>query len=173
MEVTCTWCGIKFNKKPSKVYRHNFCGRTCFAEYKGRNNLHVVCERCGKAFTKWSCNKSARNFCSRKCNLKMLNEELNPTRMNPATKTKLRYARLGKGMGKTYTKTFGVHTHRIVAMQMLGRELRAGEVVHHIDGNKRNNAAENLMVFCSQAEHVKWHAKNAMKGGGAGEVHST
>lgn len=35
----------------------------------------------------------------------------------------------------------------MVAERMLGRKLKPGEVVHHIDGNKRNNAPENLMVF--------------------------
>jgi hypothetical protein len=89
-----------------------------------------------------------------------LNEELNPTRMNPQTREKLRTARLGTGEGKTYEKDHGRHTHRIVAEQMLGRALRPGEVVHHIDGNKRNNAPENLRVFASQAEHIRWHIQN-------------
>ena len=50
-------------------------------------------------------------------------------------------------------------TLRVVAEQLLGRPLRPGEVVHHIDGNKRNNRSENLRVFSSQAEHAKFHAE--------------
>lgn len=72
---------------------------------------------------------------------------------------KLREARLGKGKGESYEKTYGRHTHRIVAEQILGRPLRPGEVVHHIDGNKRNNGPENLMLFDSQEKHAEWHAK--------------
>jgi len=79
--------------------------------------------------------------------------------MTAGTREKLRQSRLGTGQGKTYAKRFGRHEHRIVAEQMLGRPLRPGEVVHHIDGNKRNNAPENLMVFASQAEHALWHKK--------------
>ena len=49
-----------------------------------------------------------------------LNRVLNPDRMNFATRAKLSAARRGTGSGKTYTKSFGVHTHRIVAARMLG-----------------------------------------------------
>lgn len=90
--------------------------------------------------------------------MKTINEELNGTRMTKEVRAKLRQARLGTGEGKTYTKTYGRHTHRIVAEKMLGRKLRKGEVVHHIDGNKRNNDPSNLIVFKTQADHVRYHA---------------
>ena len=35
--------------------------------------------------------------------------------------------------------------------------LKAGEVVHHIDGDQSNNRLENLMVFASQADHIRHH----------------
>ena len=81
------------------------------------------------------------------------------------TRMKLRRARLGSGEGVTYSKYFGVHEHRVVAEQMLGRHLRVGEVVHHVDGDKRNNLPENLVVFKSQKEHAAYHA--ALKRGDA------
>ena len=42
--------------------------------------------------------------------------------------------------------------HRFVAEQMLGRPLTSEEAVHHIDGNRLNNAPENLVVMTRQ-EH--------------------
>lgn len=49
--------------------------------------------------------------------------------------------------------------HRIVMENHIGRKLTKLEVVHHIDGDRSNNAIENLMLFATQAEHLKHHAK--------------
>lgn len=54
---------------------------------------------------------------------------------------------------------------------------KKGEVVHHIDRDKRNNAPENLEVFSSQKEHALLHQKEGdafktrtpKKGGGAND----
>ena len=73
------------------------------------------------------------------------------------TRAKLRATHLNTGEGKSYSKLYGRHEHRVVAEQMLGRKLKLGEVVHHIDGNKRNCDPENLMIFSCQAEHLEWH----------------
>ena len=63
-----------------------------------------------------------------------------------------------RGEGKTYTKRLGKHEHRLVAEEKLGRPLRKEEVVHHIDGDYKNNDPNNLMVLPSQREHVKLHS---------------
>jgi hypothetical protein len=49
--------------------------------------------------------------------------------------------------------------HRYVAEKALGRSLKNGEVVHHIDFNKLNNEPTNL-VICNQTYHMLVHARS-------------
>jgi len=50
--------------------------------------------------------------------------------------------------------------HRIIAERAIGRKLRAGEVVHHIDCNRANNRNDNLLV-CDTNYHAALHARMA------------
>ena len=49
------------------------------------------------------------------------------------------------------------YEHRVVAEQKLGRRLVDGEIVHHVDHDKTNNAPENLEVKAGIAEHNLEH----------------
>jgi len=74
---------------------------------------------------------------------------------------------------KTYTDSKGykrstkddVPVHRKVAETKLGRKLIPGEVVHHKDRNKQNNAPNNLHVFKNQKAHDLAHKIDAKKFG--------
>jgi len=46
------------------------------------------------------------------------------------------------------------YEHRAVAAWRLGRPLRPGEVVHHLDGDPTNNHPDNLVVLPSQRHHA-------------------
>ena len=50
-----------------------------------------------------------------------------------------------------------VPKHRLVMEAHIGRKLTSKEVVHHIDGNKRNNDKSNLMLFKNNSEHLEHH----------------
>ena len=50
-----------------------------------------------------------------------------------------------------------VDLHVLKMTQKIGRPLNKGEVVHHIDGNPKNNNISNLMLLSSQAEHMRIH----------------
>lgn len=132
-----------------------------------KTSVKVICDTCGIEFDRWPSCVKPHNFCCRKCakaftgpRMTQYNIDHNPEAMTESRRASCRKAKLDKGSGTTYTKTYGRHTHRIVAEQILGRPLKPGEVVHHIDRNKRNNNPDNLMVFASQADHAKWHKEH-------------
>lgn len=52
------------------------------------------------------------------------------------------------------------YEHRLVAEKKLGRKLRRGEIVHHKDGDKANNAARNIEVLPTIHHHRREHAGN-------------
>jgi hypothetical protein len=49
-----------------------------------------------------------------------------------------------------------ISEHRYVMNNLFGRELFPSEIVHHVDGNKRNNDPSNLIII-SQSEHASIH----------------
>jgi hypothetical protein len=53
------------------------------------------------------------------------------------------------------TKAGYVLEHRLVVEQTLGRLLARHEVVHHIDANPENNDLANLIVFQTNADHLR------------------
>ncbi len=138
--------------------------------------IDVICTYCGKSFKAY--NSSKRKYCSKDCNyrgqsrefnpdgyilrplLTKMNKEINHLRMTPDIKAKLTLLRMGTGLKKSYLKLNGRHLHRQIAEMILGRTLKKGEIVHHKDGNKRNNNPENIVVMPSQREHASLHYKD-------------
>ena len=53
-----------------------------------------------------------------------------------------------------------VREHILVMEQKLGRYLKEGEEVHHINHIKHDNRIENLMLFENHSEHVKFEYKS-------------
>lgn len=145
-KYSCDFCGKEFERYSCymKGKKHKFCSRGCLAAFSNKE----------KNPTGYLSLKSYDNMAA---NFSKLARKLNPTRMTPEVRQKIREAHLHND-GKSYSKYYGRHEHRVVAEQMLGRVLNPAEVVHHIDGNPRNNEPENLFVFSSQKEHAEHHA---------------
>jgi hypothetical protein len=141
-KMTCDCCGVTFSKRTTQINKHNFC--------------------CRNHFYRWNAERIS-NY----------NSTDNPmNKPGGVMESRLRRGEALRGCGekKTYRKFLGTHEHRRVAESTLGRPLRKGEVVHHIDGDKFNNAPENLLVMPSQAEHARLHAVESALGHRVGKA---
>lgn len=136
----------------------------------------TVCDTCGKTFSKLAIEMSEHNFCCREhfylWNSRRVSE-YNRTENPMNHKGGVMSSRLKRGemlrdtgKGKSYRKYLGRHEHRVIAELMLGRPLRKGEIVHHNDGDYRNNNPDNLAVLSSQSEHCRIHEFGKKKKGG-------
>ncbi len=134
----------------------------------------VRCQECGKTYLKMENQIRESNFCCkahlRSWNSRKMSEynRLSNPMNQPGgvLESRIKRGRIlrGRGEGKTYPKLLGQHEHRQIVEMLLGRPLKAGEVVHHLDGNKRNNDPENLVVLPSQSAHCKAHEFGKKKG---------
>lgn len=137
---------------------------------------HWKCDHCGENFTKvrnGKYNPDAKSYC-KKCISKIGVNKL-ASLAGYASKVKNKFDPkvgsivIGKDgypeiyIGKNYPFREGGYTHireHIYVMEIhLGRKLEKGEIVHHIDGDKRNNHLENLYLT-NVAEHNKLHAQS-------------
>lgn len=123
-------------------------------------------------------------YCSRKCAGKDrsekpwkysgVNSHMYGKVFSIETRKKISEARKGKRIGENHTNWKGGRCvsggkvwikitsngsrleHTLKAEKVLGRRLRKGEHVHHIDGNKLNNNNSNLLI-CSNSYHQSLH----------------
>lgn len=52
---------------------------------------------------------------------------------------------------------YGRLNSRIIAENVLGRELKKREIIHHINENPADDRPENLFLFRHPRAHMKWH----------------
>lgn len=57
-----------------------------------------------------------------------------------------------KGNGKT------IFLHRMIMEHELGRKLTSDDIVHHVDGDRKNNNPENLSLE-TRSTHMKHHCE--------------
>lgn len=106
----------------------------------GINTVHaerfmVVCDRCGKEYMihRKRYRVSSTHYCSTACYLSdRKNEHYRPHRN-------------------------GQREARRIMAKHIGRPLTTGEIVHHIDSNCNNNTLDNLILFPTNAAHIKFH----------------
>jgi hypothetical protein len=119
---------------------------------KHRNKITLVCRQCKNPFEVWPNRIRRENpkFCSMKCrNIAWSNGNHPSYRGKPHMSHGYWFLRLPGQRRATAV-------HRIVAEKKLGRKLRIGEVVHHINAIKTDNEPENITIFTISG-HIKHH----------------
>lgn len=139
IHLACETCSVIVRRYQSQLKTHTFCGRRCQALWQ-QNGTQLFCAYCDAEFYRrygeQDIGERVNQFCSRECYSEF---------------------RIANMKVDTYPKHGAIHRHRIVAENRLGRPLRAGEVVHHIDLDKHNCEPVNLMVFQNQSLHMLCH----------------
>lgn len=144
---TCIICGKEFKQYASnyKTNTPKYCSRMCY-HISTRKDRSCTCENCGKIFNK-KCAKEKRRFCSNDC----FAEWKRKRERNITTgKDGYRYIWLSDGTA--------IKEHIYVMEKHLGRKLKRGECVHHIDRNRSNNSISNLCLM-TIGEHSRLHRR--------------
>jgi hypothetical protein len=139
----CEECQNEFQPSDSTK---RFCSRTCAMESRRKKRKRQNCERCDKPLS--GALKSTVRFCSHACAMARPHHE-NWGRVLPngsKRRTHFGYVQI-KVDGKWMLE------HRHVMQEKLGRILLRTEHVHHVDGNKANNAPENLEMWKKRHPH--------------------
>lgn len=131
---------------------------------KRKDGLQTTCKLCIKTvYGKWlSCSKCNSQFFIKHRNVRKRKEYLckecikeNLIKRNKARSSEFILTEKGYEYVRDLNESHGYKlNHRKVMSEYLKRELLEEEVVHHIDGNKRNNSIENLFLT-----NCKGHAK--------------
>lgn len=145
MNKKCLYCKKEF---VSRFEKAKFCGRAC--SDKGRvPKVKLNCIVCRKEFedTPYRVEKRGRRFCSQRCFQKYEVGKNNPAWKGGRITNFHRYIFI-------LTNTGYIAEHRLVMEKYLGRRLLSSEIVHHKNGNRKDNRIGNLVIV-TRSEHNK------------------
>ncbi len=125
--------------------------------------VKIDCANCGNCFERdrWEYNRGLKRnknfYCSEYCKNHRQGNLAN--NWNGGKWFSRGYAFISTGNGGRIAE------HRLVAEKKLGRKLRKGEVVHHLNGKPADNRPENLVVCKTAGQHAsKYHPRKREKG---------
>ena len=167
---TCENCNTEFI--PTIDRKQRFCSKNCCSRYHNRTrelkpNVTYTCVICGKVVSKYlEPSKQAVNamkYCSHKCQGIGFEGDGHPMWKGGRQINDQGYILIYKPEHPHASNRKTVREHILVMEEHIGRYLKKGEVVHHINEICNDNRIENLMLFKNQAEHKKYHESGRVK----------
>jgi len=133
--------------------------------YKRKKTLHhFKCNNCNEEFIRSKNGKlrdTSVHFCKNCPNYSLAQKEtakiIEKKSRERGEKNDRGYKEIYVGDNYPYRKTRWVREHIAVMERHIEKKIPKGMVVHHIDGNKRNNSLDNLLL-CTVTEHNNCHA---------------
>jgi hypothetical protein len=166
---------LRESKETKKYERQSKHGK--LVSYTRTKTLtHWKCDNCGEEFSKMRNGKydqTAKSYCKQCISKIGLNKLASlagyESKVKNIFEPKVGSVVIDKDgyrqiyIGKNYPYRNGgyahIREHQYLMEIHLGRRLEKGEIVHHIDGDKKNNNLENLYLTTIE-EHNKLHAES-------------
>ena len=184
VEKSCRWCGRTYSVPRCREWRDHCCSGECNKKYRAaeaerkKSERARLCKSCGNEFIprKYQIDLGQGRLCSNKCSLIEIHKS-GVAHTDEACKKRKEsliesgvYDRAPRGedhpQWKEKVESGGywlIHTedgkrleHRVLMERHIGRRLTAEEVIHHVNGDKKENRIENLMIM-TRAEHMDEH----------------
>lgn len=136
--LPCAECGATFYRPKNDTDRR-YCSRPCRDAGMKKHGLPRVCRICGAAFVAYGSTASRQVYCSRKCkDTGHYSKRLDRAAVEAPRSTRYRHVAIKKELRATVT-----------ACQDCGWDVEPAVLeLHHRDGDRTHNTADNLALFC-------------------------
>jgi len=143
--VACLQCKKEYRVNPSRVKNEKYCSTECRKKYR-KELLKQTCVQCAKEFYK----QDKTICCTMKCRSLYFSGK-----NSHAYKTGKSIQSTGYSLVLTGIKKYEFEHRRRMEIA-IGRKLKRGEIVHHLNGIKTDNRFENLLLM-NKADHDRMH----------------
>lgn len=184
IQKVCIVCGKEFSVPPCREKSATTCSNVCAIEIRAKSRERKVtrlCLNCGKEFSLPQSHIDRRIYCSRECKYGSVEwRDAIRGRTSGEKHPMWQGGETSHARGYVYKKCAGhpfawngyVFKHRLCMEAWLREEspdskfltplggqlyLSPAAIVHHIDGDVKNNSRRNLVV-CSSADHRRIHS---------------
>ena len=155
--LKCENCGSMFLAKYPSEYGRKYCSINCHLinlhKAMIKERVKIKCDECNIFFPLLPGDVRIRKYCSSKCG-DIAGGKKRSGKNNTSWKGGVSnfHGYLMITHGKDSMKLL----HRVIMEKYLGRKLFLSELVHHINGDKKDNRIENLQLV-NRSEHMNIH----------------